>query len=173
MANIVTDLIEAGGGAQRPELLVIHAMGENIRITEPYKTSRGVVIPPGEYPAHEWLKLLGISAHYLLHPDGHFTKCRHTDLIAWHAKDFNTNSVGIEVLVEGVYTYEEFLEQIKTDWVKPAQYSSLLELGSEIYNWWEMKDLKRHSDLSPGRKYDPGTGFKWDWFREKFYRRIR
>ena len=152
-----------GGGIQTPTLLLIHAMGERIVVEKSFKL-KNRTIDKGIYHAHDWLVLLGLSAHFLQNPDGSFIKQAPTNKICYHAKGFNSNSVGIEVLVEGEYTYETFKEKIKTDWVTQSQYDTLVDLSNDIIDYWNIKEVKRHSDVSPERKVDPGSGFDWEWY---------
>ena len=83
-----------------------------------------------------------------------------------HAKGFNATSLGVEFLVEGNHTYGTFAEAIRTPWLSDAQY----ETGIELVSGWvedysiETNNVLRHSDVSPGRKIDPGEGFPWDKF---------
>lgn len=142
-----------GGGIHKPEKIVIHAMSEYIN---------------GMY-ADEFLKSVGLSAHFLLCPDGSFIKLRSTHSKAWHAKNHNTGAIGIEVLVEGSWTYDAFLERIEEDWVKESQMNSLIEMVNGIMEYYEIgkENVVRHSDIDPKRKYDPGSGFDWDYFKSK------
>jgi len=149
--NVIKRYSGIGGGIQTPDTLVIHAMSEYIN---------------GMY-ADEFLSSVGLSAHFLLKPNGEFIKLRKTTEVAWHAKGFNTNSIGIEVLVEGSHTYDTFLEKIKTDWVKPEQYKALIEMSNGIIEHYDIEKVVRHSDLSPERKKDPGDGFKWQYFKDQ------
>lgn len=151
--NVIKRYSGIGGGIQTPDKLIIHSMSEHIN---------------GMY-ADEFLSSIGLSAHFLLKPNGEFIKLRKTTEKAWHAKGFNTNSVGIEVLVEGEHTYETFLDKIKTDWVKPEQMEALIEMSNGIITHYDIKkeNVFRHSDLSPDRKKDPGEGFDWDYFKSK------
>ena len=146
-----------GADNNNPNLIVIHSMGEIIN-------DNG-----NHYFAHKWLEHLGYSAHALIHPNGDIMICRNTDQGAYHARGFNKNSLGIEFLVEGEHNYGTFLEAIKTDWVKPEQYAAGVELVKHWSNLYNISEIKRHSDLSPGRKVDPGSGFKWN----KFLNQIR
>lgn len=142
-----------GGGIQTPTKIVIHAMSEYIN---------------GMY-ADEFLQSVKLSAHFLLKPNGEFIKVRKTTEKAWHARDFNTDSVGVEVLVEGSHTYDTFLDKIKTDWVKPVQMEALIEMTNGIIEHYDIdkSQVFRHSDLSPERKKDPGSGFDWEYFKSK------
>jgi N-acetyl-anhydromuramyl-L-alanine amidase AmpD len=165
--EVIEAYSEHGGGKQEPNKVVIHAMAEIVVIKKDlYLKKKDKTILAGKYSALEWLELLGLSAHFQLHPDGKFTKMRHTHDIAWHAKGFNINSVGIEVLVPGEWDYDGFIEQIKTDWVTPEQFDSLVEMTAGIMDYYRIlsKDVFMHSRLSPNRKYDPGSGFKWEKF---------
>ena len=121
-----------------------------------------------EIYADELLKKIGLSAHFLLCPDGSFIKLRRTHEKAWHAKGHNTNTIGIEVLVEGLHTYETFLERIKEDWVKPEQMDALIEMTKGIMDYYEIppENVLRHSDIDPDRKKDPGN-LDWDLFKSR------
>lgn len=143
-----------GNRTNNPKLIVIHAMGEYIL----YK---------GKWMhAVEFLeKAVGLSAHFLVTPSGVGIRLRNDDESAWHAKGFNTDSLGIEFLVPGVYEkYREFTRRIKTQWLTDAAY----EKGLQIVNYWlsihEVYEVKTHSMLSPGRKVDPGEGFPKAFF---------
>ena len=134
-----------GGGNQTPNRLVIHAMSEYI---------------DGEH-ASDFLNNIGLSAHFLIAPDGEIIKTRSTLLKAWHAKGYNTNSIGIEILVPGENNYDEFVKKIKTNYCGKDQFNSLVEISKNIIEHWDIKNIDRHSDLSPERKVDPGEGFDW------------
>jgi N-acetyl-anhydromuramyl-L-alanine amidase AmpD len=167
--NVIKRYTNIGGGIQTPSLLVIHAMAEFIKLDESIQV-RGKTIKAGIYPAHDWLQELGLSAHFLIEPNGDIIKQRSTKEVCWHAKGYNTDSVGIEVLVSGVHDYASFKEAIKTDWVKPDQFESTIEIANDIVTWFDIdkgNKVVRHSDLSPGRKVDPGSGFKWDEFKSE------
>lgn len=155
-----------GGGDHTPKMLTIHAMAQNIKLDKDLKL-KDKTIKAGVYPAHEWLQLLGLSCHFLQNPDGSFTKQRSTKKVCWHAKGFNTGNIGIEVLMEGTHNYGEFIELMKTDWVTRDQYGSLPIMSKGIMDFYDITNIKRHSDLSPERKYDPGEGFAWSWFLEQ------
>ena len=154
MLNVIKKYSDFGGGPQNPDRLIIHAMGEVIDDEE------------RDYPADEWLSHLGLSAHFLIQPNGDVIKMRHTKTKAWHAKNHNTDTVGIEFLVPGLHTYETFLDAIKTDWVSDAQFEAGVELSKGIVDYFNMpvSNVVRHSDISPGRKKDPGEGFDWGTF---------
>ena len=151
--NVIKRYSGIGGGIQNPDKLIIHSMSEYIN---------------GMY-ADEFLTSVRLSAHFLLKPNGEFIKLRKTHEIAYHAKGHNTNTIGIEVLVEGEHTYQSFLDKIKTDWVKPEQMEALIEMSNGIIEYYDMdkENVLRHSDIDPQRKKDPGQGFDWEYFKSK------
>lgn len=145
--------LEAGNRHNNPKMIVVHAMGE-------------FLLDPNPIHASDFLAKLGLSAHALVEPNGDITICRDDDQGAYHARGYNTDSIGIEFLVEGHHNYETFLEMIKTDYVTDAQWVSGVQA---VRNWMHGHDIPvskvvRHSDISPGRKVDPGKGFKWSKF---------
>jgi N-acetyl-anhydromuramyl-L-alanine amidase AmpD len=151
--NIINKkLIYGGRKTNEPDTIIVHSMGEKIKNNDRI------------YDAFEWLDFLKLSAHALILPNGDLIRCRNDDQRAWHAKGNNTNSLGVEFLVPGIHDYASFLELIKTDWVSDEQYSTGIEIIKQWKNEHRIENILRHSDVSPGRKVDPGAGFKWPWF---------
>ena len=138
-----------------------------------------ISLPPGEYGGHWIEKLftnelpenelpyfkeighLQVSAHVLIQRDGSLIQFVPFHKRAWHAGESsyegrtqcNDFSIGIEL--EGTDT---------DDFMKP-QYQILSELIACLEQSYENITLDRitgHSEISPGRKTDPGTGFNWD-----------
>lgn len=140
-----------GSGKNEPKLLVIHAMGEWIH-------------DGNYYHAPDYLVKLGLSCHYLITPSGVIIKTREEHQTAWHAKGFNTHSIGIEFLVQGVHNYETFLKAIRNPYLSDDQIKSGLDLISGIRRRYPGIEIKRHSDLDPARKSDPGEGFQFEYF---------
>ncbi len=152
--EIIYDMLTKGALDNSPDRIVVHAMGEVIN-------NKGM-----KYGARDWLKFLGLSAHILVRPDGTLIRCRTDFEGAYHARGYNTNSLGIEFLVAGTHDYTSFLKAIKTDWVSDAQYE---EGAAKIKEWMDkfhipLDRIDRHSTLSPGRKVDPGEGFDFERF---------
>lgn len=133
------------------DLIVVHSIGQYIDTENE------------DYHAIEWLKKLGLSTHYFVDFTGPVIRCVNENDIAWHAKGFNTNSIGIELMVPGIFNYGSFLEKIKKPWIGGDQYDSLVKLVKDLKSRYDAK-VVRHSDIDPSRKVDPGAGFPWEVF---------
>ena len=144
--------LSKGRNKQTPDRLVIHAMGEFIDTDDT------------DYSAVDWLRKLGLSVHAFITPSGVVIRSRDDEQGAYHAKDYNTNSLGVEFLVPGLHTYETFVEALKTPYLTGPQYEAGVVLVRAWMDRWEIDHIDRHSDLSPDRKVDPGAGFPWDQF---------
>ena len=149
-----------------PEVLIIHCIS----------------LPPGEYgggaveaffcnhldgSAHPYfgeICELKVSAHFLILRDGELLQFVPTTCRAWHAGEsrcmgreaVNDFSIGIE------------LEGLDSDGYTQPQYDALISLTRAMFR--RHPDLGRdniygHSDISPGRKLDPGPQFDWDLYR--------
>lgn len=150
---IIQEPLEAGKKHNSPRMIVVHAMGE-------------FLLDPHPIHATDFLAKLGLSAHALISPNGDIYICRDDNQGAYHARGYNTNSLGVEFLVKGHHNYGSFLEAIKADYITDEQWNS----GTSFVKAWirthsiTRDKVVRHSDISPGRKVDPGAGFKWDAF---------
>ncbi len=148
---IILEPSEFGNKHNVPKTIVVHSMGE-------------FILDPHPIHATDFLVKLGYSAHALVSPNGDIYVCRDDDQGAYHARGYNTDSLGIEFLVAGHHGYVTFLEKIKSPFVTDDQWAAGVEA---VKNWlaaYHIKQLVRHSDISPGRKVDPGAGFPWDEF---------
>lgn len=154
MSMIIRHHLPHGGDAPNdPKLIVVHAMAE-------YILDGGVY-----YHASEFLDRYELSAHVLVAPNGDRYVCRDDHERAWHARGHNTDSLGIEFLVEGRHDYASFVEVIKTPYLRmDEQYESGLEQVEQWIVDHQIRRITRHSTLSPGRKVDPGDGFPWAGF---------
>lgn len=103
---------------------------------------------------------LEVSAHFLIRRDGELVQFVSCDERAWHAgvssfegrTGCNDFAVGIE------------LEGTDTSGFSDAQYQQLQQLSRSLMNCYPKIVKARivgHSDIAPGRKTDPGSGFDW------------
>jgi AmpD protein len=139
----------------------------------------GISLPPGKYggegikqlftnvldcDAHPYfgqLRGLRVSSHFLVDRAGalvQFVSCNdrawHAGVSSWRGRSrCNDFSVGIEL--EGVD------DQAYAD----EQYATLVTLTRALCARYPIVDLAGHSELSPGRKTDPGTAFDWARYR--------
>jgi N-acetylmuramoyl-L-alanine amidase len=104
-----------------------------------------------------------ISPHYMIDRDGTVTQFVDEEMRAWHAgkafwrgeEDINSRSIGIELVNPGHENgYESFPDE---------QMDALILLCKKIMNRNDIKleFILGHSDVSPGRKLDPGELFDW------------
>jgi len=141
-----------------------------------------ISLPPGDYggddivslftncldcTAHSFyaeLEGLEVSAHFLIRRDGELIQFVSTEDRAWHAgvsswcnrDNCNDFSVGIE------------LEGCDNEPFEGAQYQTLARLIQwlrQVYPGITKERIVGHSDISPGRKTDPGPAFDWDRLR--------
>lgn len=100
-----------------------------------------------------------VSAHYLIGADGtcwrlvdEAQRAWHAGVGSWHAMDdINSRSIGIELDNEGTGPFAEPLMQ------------ALEALLPQIMARWVIRPegVIGHSDMAPGRKWDPGPLFDW------------
>ena len=100
-----------------------------------------------------------VSSHYYIHRDGSILQLVDEDLRAWHAgkafwkgeSDINSCSIGIEIANAG---HEDFTDE---------QMASVTVLCKDIIQRHDIPASRvlGHSDVSPGRKIDPGVKFPW------------
>lgn len=156
--DIRFDPNEFGSKHNNPKMVVVHCMGE-------------FLLDPHPIHATDFLIKIGLSAHALIEPNGNIIICRDDDQGAYHARGYNTDSLGIEFLVEGHHDYSTFLEAIKADYITLDQWDAgVAAVQSWVKSYSIPKDrVVRHSDISPGRKVDPGSGFKWDKFLNEVF----
>jgi N-acetyl-anhydromuramoyl-L-alanine amidase len=117
-------------------------------------------LPAGAHPYFATVQGLRVSAHVLIDRDGALTQYVPFDRRAWHAgasshcgrSACNDFSVGIELEGTDDAPYAE------------AQYVALAEVIAALraaYASLRSADIVGHSDISPGRKTDPGPSFDW------------
>lgn len=100
-----------------------------------------------------------VSAHYLIDLGGDVIQLVEEAQRAWHAgagewrghDDINSRSIGIELDNRGNHPFPE------------PQMMALEELMRGIMARWDIpaSGVIGHSDMAPGRKFDPGPHFDW------------
>jgi len=145
-----------------PDLIVVH----------------GISLPPGEFggpwidrlftndlpaEAHPYFAEIAgrrVSSHLCIRRDGSVTQYVKFNERAWHAGQsswegrFACNDFSIGVELEGADTVP----------YDPLQYRALAEVVAALcraYPALSPDRLVGHSDISPGRKTDPGPAFDW------------
>ncbi len=106
-----------------------------------------------------------VSAHYLIAASGAVTQMVSEEDRAWHAgagswmgfDDINSRSIGIELDNDGTGPFAE------------AQMQTLEALLPQIMQRWTIppSGVIGHSDMAPGRKFDPGPFFDWERLARK------
>ena len=138
-----------------------------------------ISLPPGEFggpaviefflnrlnhsvhPYFEQIRGMEVSTHFFIRRSGEliqFVPCMHR---AWHAgrstwkgrERCNDFSIGIE------------LEGTDDAAFSGSQYDQLAQLTRELQRAYPIHDIVGHSDIAPGRKTDPGSGFEWARYR--------
>ncbi len=134
-----------------------------------------ISLPPGEFNnnniedfftnklnanKHAYFKTiehLRVSAHLLIKRDGSIIQFVDFDQRAWHAGESvfnnqeNCNDCSIGIELEGV---DDIAFESK-------QYQSLNKVLSNLKSHYPITDIVGHSQISPGRKTDPGPAFEW------------
>ncbi|MFT5259034.1 MAG: AmpD protein [Gammaproteobacteria bacterium] len=116
-----------------------------------------------KHPYFKEIQHLRVSAHFYIKRCGTITQFVNPESRAWHAGEsvftgvtcVNDFSIGIEM--EGCDTLP----------FEPIQYSQLISLTKELMCAYPLILKSRvvgHSDISPGRKTDPGPCFDWEGY---------
>lgn len=114
-------------------------------------------LDPAAHPYFHDVAPLRVSAHFLVRRDGELLQFVPTVRRAWHAgssswggrERCNDFSVGIELEGCNVLTFED------------AQYVVADALVGALRRRHPVADVVGHSDIAPGRKFDPGACFDW------------
>jgi AmpD protein len=149
-----------------PEVLIIHA------ISLPPGEFGGCGIEqlfcnrldPSEHPYYGEIAHLEVSAHFLIRRNGEVIQFVPVHRRAWHAgrscvegrERVNDFSVGVELEGCDDHPFED------------AQYAALAGLTRALMAVFPAITSQRiygHSDISPGRKTDPGPHFDWARYR--------
>ncbi len=114
---------------------------------------------PKDDPYFETIAHLQVSSHFLILRDGQLIQFVSTNQRAWHAgasqlferQRVNDFSIGIELEGTGELPFT------------PEQYQKLGQLIPAIQKQYPIRYFVGHSDISPGRKVDPGKSFDWKY----------
>ena len=114
-----------------------------------------------------------VSAHYLVHEDGRIVQMVPEAARAWHAgasfwagaADMNSHSIGIEIANAGHPNADPSQPAPEFE---PRQISAVIALCQGIVQRWGIRPERvlAHSDVSVGRKIDPGELFPWNVLHE-------
>lgn len=114
-------------------------------------------LDPAAHATFAGLAGVRVSAHFLIRRDGGLVQFVPLRMRAWHAGASrwrgrgrcNDFSVGIE------------LEGVDDGAFAPAQHRRLAALVAALQARLPLRAIAGHSDVAPGRKTDPGSGFDW------------
>ena len=123
-------------------------------------------LDPNEHKYFNEISDLKVSSHFLIERSGKLKQFVSIKNKAWHAgvssfegkKDCNDFSIGIE------------LEGTDSSMYEINQYNKLIDLCKTLmqnYPNINKQKIVGHSDISPGRKTDPGESFDWNFFKSK------
>ena len=109
------------------------------------------------HPYFQSIRGTQVSAHFFVRRDGGLLQFVSCDDRAWHAgvssyrgrENCNDDSIGVE------------LEGLEGETFTPAQYQSLSELLRALAQHYPLAHMAGHEHVAPGRKLDPGPGFRW------------
>lgn len=109
------------------------------------------------HPYFQTIRGLQVSAHFFVRRDGSLWQFVSCDDRAWHAgtscyrgRDHcNDDSIGVE------------MEGLEGDAFEPQQYQALSDLIAAVARQYPLRYLAGHEHIAPGRKADPGAGFRW------------
>jgi AmpD protein len=118
-------------------------------------------LDPQAHPYFAEIEGLKVSAHFLIRRDGSLIQYVPCDKRAWHAgastwkgrERCNDFSIGVELEGADDVPFAE------------PQYETLARLTHDLEKRYGKLDIAGHSDISPGRKTDPGPWFEWSRLR--------
>jgi N-acetyl-anhydromuramoyl-L-alanine amidase len=146
-------------GGELATLLVVHSIslppGEfgGTAIEELF-TNR---LDPAAHPAFADLGTLRVSAHFLVRRDGELVqfvpirqRAWHAGISRWRARErCNDFSVGVELEGTPEHAFAD------------KQYAQLARLVRGLRTVLPLREIAAHSDVAPGRNFDPGATFDW------------
>ncbi len=110
------------------------------------------------------LQNLKVSAHFVINREGDITQFVPCGRRAWHAGESewqgksgcNDFSIGIEIIGD---------EQQPFTAVQYRETARLCRALMKQYPAISSERIVGHQDVAPGRKWDPGRLWDWQWFR--------
>lgn len=149
--------------ARPPRVEITLAVIHNISLPPGQYGGDGVIelftnrLDPNAHPYYAEIHALQVSSHFFIRRDGSLLQFVPCGERAWHAgasnwqgcERCNDFSIGIE------------LEGSDFDPFESAQYATLNQLLAALKEAYPIRDVTGHSDISPGRKTDPGPFFDW------------
>lgn len=110
------------------------------------------------HPYYQFLQGLRLSTHFFIRRNGtviQFVSCNdrawHAGVSCWQGRErCNDYSIGIELEGSDITPFTD------------AQYVTLISMTKCLCNHYPIKLITGHSDISPGRKTDPGPYFNWE-----------
>jgi N-acetylmuramoyl-L-alanine amidase len=152
-SSVVSDVIPSANygdrrGNRAPDMIVLHYTG----MMDAEVAIRRLTVAGTE-----------VSSHYVVREDGRIIQCVPESLRAWHAgaatwgaeTDVNSCSIGVEI-INGGHDYDLPGYPIR-------QIAAVIALckGIMLRRNIPRERVLGHSDVSPGRKQDPGEKFPW------------
>ena len=140
-------------GNKNPDTIVLHASSEFVYDDKQY------------YHILDFHKKEGLSAHVYVFPSGLWVKTKSFNDIAYHARNHNHNTIGIEFIMMGFNTYGRFLDKMNGKWYTDTQIDTGIAGIKKIISKYKISKITTHHELDPDRKYDPGAGFPTNLFK--------
>lgn len=168
-----------GRGQHDPHTVIWHAMGQYIKC-DPWSVrhfgKKGIKLSNGTiYHATEWLKMIGLSAHFMVEGKT-VIECKDPKDVAYHAKGHNTGFIGVELLVPGVFdSVSQLYRKINgLHWIPADQYGTAVSLQKELDKTFGKRlEMTTHSGVDERLmqsgdklKQDPGKGFPFRQFMQ-------
>ena len=138
------------GGIITPEYLIIHYTAA--------KTANSAI---------NWMlsKDAKVSAHLHIERDGNIVQLVPFNIKAWHAGASSWNGLtGLNSYSIGI----ELQNDSKEDYT-PIQLDVAKDISRLLVTRYCLKDILGHSDISPGRKVDPGIKFPMQLFKSAVF----
>lgn len=134
------------GGIFTPQYLIIHYTASN--------NAEGAI---------EWMlsPKSKVSSHLHIDRKGNIVQLAPFNIVCWHAgKSVWRNVVGLNDYSIGIELQNTGTQEYTTKQIKAAT-----EVAKALVKKYKLQDIMGHSDISPGRKFDPGDQFPMALFK--------